>query len=280
MKIGMIGAGKVGFSLGKFFAQSGVSLTGYYSRNPKSAQKAAEFTDSNDYRSIQALVEDSDAIFITVPDTAISSVYREVSRFEITNKYLCHCSGALAVKEAFPDIEKTGAYGVSIHPLFPISSKLESYKELSDAFFCLEGDAQAVERFSAMLRKTGASVQKISNENKVRYHAACVTASNFMCALMQKSEELLLSCGFTSEGAREALAPLMRSNLEHLLKNGAEASLTGPIERGDEATVKKHLQALSGEEAELYRCLSAVLLEIAKRKHPQADYRRLEELLS
>ena len=43
MKTGFIGAGKVGFSLGKMFAESGLPLTGYYSRQREAAQEAAAF---------------------------------------------------------------------------------------------------------------------------------------------------------------------------------------------------------------------------------------------
>jgi predicted dinucleotide-binding enzyme len=44
MKIGFIGAGKVGFSLGKYFCEHGLDVIGYFSRNPQSALQAAEFT--------------------------------------------------------------------------------------------------------------------------------------------------------------------------------------------------------------------------------------------
>ena len=107
MKTGIIGAGKVGFTLGKFFSQGGIKITGYYSRNPESARQAAAFTDSSFYDNLEKLIEDSDAIFITVPDRAITEVYRQISRYEINDKYICHCSGAMSSGDAFPDIEKT-----------------------------------------------------------------------------------------------------------------------------------------------------------------------------
>ena len=75
MNIGLIGAGKVGFSIGRFFSDGGVRITGYCSRNPDSAREAAAFTNSRYYSSIKDLTADSDAIFITVPDSAIRSVY-------------------------------------------------------------------------------------------------------------------------------------------------------------------------------------------------------------
>ena len=281
MKIGVIGAGKVGFSLGKFFEQEGVRLSGYYSRNPESAKEAAAFTNSRYYSDLGELVQDSDAIFITVPDGVIQSVYRKILTFQIQGKYLCHCSGALTAENAFPAIRASGAYGVSVHPLFPISSKYASYRELRNAFFCLEGAEKAVSVFRTLLENLGVPVRILSPEAKVRYHAGCVTASNFVCALAQESIELLTGCGFTEEEARCAIAPLMRSNLEHLLEVGPIAALTGPVERNDTATIHRHLENLETPEQQLlYRQLSQKLVKMARQKHPEQDYEQMSALLN
>ena len=135
MNIGIVGAGKVGFSFGRLLAEKGMRISGYYSRNSDSAREAAEFTNSGHYTDLGKLIEDSDAIFITVPDNAITEVYRQVAEFEIQDKYICHCSGACTAEEAFPGIHAQGAYAISIHLLFPISSKYNCWRELAGAFF-------------------------------------------------------------------------------------------------------------------------------------------------
>ena len=75
MRAGFIGAGKVGFSLGRYLAEGGVTVTGYYSRNSRSAREAAEFTGTDHYEDLDAITADSDTLFITVPDGAISGVW-------------------------------------------------------------------------------------------------------------------------------------------------------------------------------------------------------------
>lgn len=280
MNIGFIGAGKVGFSLGKFFAEGGISVTGYWSRHGKSAREAALFTGTKGYDALQALVQDSDALFLTVPDGAICSVFQTLRKLEIKGKQICHCSGAMTVAEAFPDIGQLGAYGYSIHPLFPISSKLTSYRELADAFFCMEDTGPHVAWWKAQLQSLGASVQIIAGEGKARYHAACAISSNLMCALVQQSIELLQSCGFSPQEALKAMTPLIKSNLAHLMEVGPTAALTGPVERGDTQTVQKHLACFrSEEERELYRAVSRKLVEMAQRKNPSRSYQTLETLL-
>ncbi len=280
MKIGFIGAGKVGFSLGKFFSHNGITVTGYYSRHRESAQEAAEFTGSMCYDALGALIQDSDALFLTVTDAAIPSVFQQLKEFELSGKQICHCSGAMSAQEAFSGIAQTGAYGYSIHPLFPISSKLESYRELSGAFFCIEGDETHLSDWEALLSSLGPQVRIISGASKVRYHAACAIASNLMCALVQQSLDLLADCGFDTRDALDALAPLMRSNLSHLIDDGPKHALTGPAERCDLVTVEKHLQAMpEGNARALYCAASEKLVQIAASKHPDRDYQPLIQLL-
>lgn len=280
MKIGFIGAGKVGFSLGKFFAQGGITVTGYYSRHGESSKEAALFTESKQYDKIDELVNESDAIFLTVPDMVISSVFEQIKELKIANKQICHCSGAMTVREAFPDIENTGAFGYSIHPLFPISSKYETYRELSGAFFCLEGNGPHLEEWQRLLESLGAKVQMIPGEAKVRYHAACAISSNLICALVQESLDMLVSCGFSRDLALKAISPLLASNVEHIIADGPVPSLTGPMERNDILTVEKHLKCFeTPQDEELYRAVSKKLIEVAEKKNPQRNYEEMKRIL-
>ena len=75
MKIGFIGAGKVGFSLGKYFAGNGLEISGYFSRSESSAREAAAFTGTDFFMSAKKLILVSDAVFLTVPDDEIKNTY-------------------------------------------------------------------------------------------------------------------------------------------------------------------------------------------------------------
>lgn len=281
MKVGFIGAGKVGFSLGKFFVQGGIPVTGYYSRHRDSAQEAAQFTETKTYHDLESLIQASDALFCTVPDGAIPAVFQALGNFEIRGKQICHCSGALTAQEALGDRPGGGAYYYSIHPLFPVSDPYTAYRELSGAFFCLEGEGPHLSWWAETLRSMGPRVRILEPEAKLRYHAACAVASNLMCALGKVSLELLDGCGFSQEEALQALSPLMEANLAHLLRDGPAAALTGPVERCDTVTVAKHLTVLPDPAGQaLYRAASQKLTELAREKHPEADYTPMDELLN
>ncbi len=280
MKTGFIGAGKVGCTLGKVFSEGGIRMTGYYSRHIESAKAAAVFTGTHCYDELETLVHDSDAIFITVPDGVITDIFKELTKFDIKGKHICHCSGSMSAGEAFPGIYEAGAIGCSIHPLFPISDKFTTYKEVTDAFFCLEGDEEGVSFWETQLNSLGIRTQVIDPDSKVSYHAGCAIASNLVCALMQESLHLLAGCGFSDKAAREALAPLIRSNVEHVISDGVESALTGPVERNDIKTVQKHIACFpTKKEKELYCTVSSNLIQIAGEKHPETDYSEMERIL-
>ncbi len=281
MRIGFIGAGKVGFSLGKYFAENGAELSGYYSRSFTSAEDAAAFTGSKAFDEPAKLIKVSDAVFITVPDGTIRSVWDDIKLLDLKGKMICHCSGAMTAAEAFPDVLSKGASGFSIHPLFPVSSKYETYKLLGSAFFCIEGDADGISVWHDIFTSIGNPVRIIDGSVKVRYHAACAISSNLMCGLAQLSLDLLQKCGFTEHEALEALRPLAMSNMQRLFEVGPNEALTGPVERNDVSTVSKHLRCFDTDnDRAMYTSVSRKLTEIASKRHPDSDYSEMERLLS
>ncbi len=280
MKIGFIGAGKVGFSLGKYFATHGVPVTGYYSRTARHAQQAADFTGTTAFDSPAAAAQASDALFLTVPDGAIGQVYHDLPRDAIKGKLICHCSGALPSTQAFPGVEEAGGFGYSVHPLFAVSDPYRSYQELADVFFCIEGSPARLDSVKTLLEGCGNPVQVIRPEDKVRYHAAAAVASNHVVALVAESLDLLETCGFTREGALKALRPILVGNMAHLAQAGPVDSLTGPVERCDTATVQKHLDAMPTQaEREMYALLSQKLVQVAEEKHPNRSYEPMKQVL-
>lgn len=280
MKIGFIGAGKVGFSLGKYFSEHEIKITGYYSQNPQSAKEASKFTNSKFYHDINQLINDSDIIFITVPDSKINLIYHQIKNKNISGRQLCHCSGAMTTEEAFPDIAKYHAYGYAIHPLFPISSKYSSYLELKNAFFCIEGNNKYLTKWENFFHKLGNPVRIISPETKTKYHTACTIASNLVCGLIAESIVLLKKCGFSEEEALVALKPLAISNINRIFDTNPVNALTGAIERCDMITIQKHLACLDSElDLQIYKYLSLKLIELAQEKHSNINYKFLKQLL-
>jgi len=272
MRIGIIGAGKVGTTLGKYLSIHGKNVTGFYSRTHESADEAATFAETETYSSLCKLVEKSDVIFITTPDGVIPQVWGDLLHQDISNRIICHFSGSLS-SHVFSGREEAGASGISMHPMYAFSDKFHSYEQFHTAYLTLEGDPEAVAVMKPMWEAIGHHVLTLKAEDKIKYHAAAAMASNEMLGLMQASLDILSECGFSEKDSMALLTPLVQGNIASMLEKGCVNALTGPVERGDAQTVRKHLQALEGSKAgKIYQSLGSTMVELAKRRNPDRDY--------
>ena len=277
-KVGFIGAGKVACSMGKYFSEHGIPVTGYYDSNPDSADDAATFTGSRVFTDEEELVAASDCLFIATPDDVIVTVWNKIKTMDIREKIIGIFSGSLS-SGLFSGIDLTGASGISIHPMYAFSDRFSDYRQLHTASFTMEGEESGVAFFRALFEEWGHTVSVIDSDKKTRYHAAASVASNLMVGLYEMSLSMLTDCGFTAEEAGAFLSPLIEKNTAAMLEKGPEAALTGPVERGDVDTVRHHMKVLTPEERKVYIPLAKRLTAIAARKNPERDYRDMEELL-
>lgn len=277
MEIGIIGAGKVGCSMGKYMREHDLSVAGYFSRQRESSEQAGTFTDTKVFEDLESIVRACDLLLITTPDDVIGSVWEEVREMPVKDKIICHFSGSIS-SAVFTEIEHTGASGCSIHPMYAFSDKFTSYRQLDTVMFTVEGQDKAVAVVERLLSGMGNRVLNISPEGKELYHCCASLASNFMIGLFQMSLDLLTECGIPEETGQELLTPLVRNNMEAMLQNGTQRALSGPIERGDTGTVQKHLAVLREKDRQLYKRLGEKVLSVARRKNPERDYRELEQL--
>jgi predicted short-subunit dehydrogenase-like oxidoreductase (DUF2520 family) len=276
-RIGFIGAGKVGFSLGRLMAERGVSLTGYASRTLASAEGAAAFTGSRAYREPEALLEDSDIVFLTVPDDAVAAVWKPLSGGgRARGKVLCHTSGFLS-SEAFAGLAEAGGFGASLHPLMAVPDREGSWRLLADALYAVEGDPEALDRLAPVCAALGIAAGVVGKADKALYHCAAALVSNCAVALAFMGEGLFRSIGLAD--SVPGLLSLMLRNAQSVAERGPAGALTGPVERGDAGTVRAHLAALAGHDRELYRRLCLKLVELSRLKHPERDFGPLAEAL-
>lgn len=277
-KIGFIGAGKVGFTLGKYFSEAGLEVCGYYSKNPSSSIEAAEFTASSNFIDLKELVLNCNLLFITTPDDNIKEVWLTIQKFDLKDKIICHTSGSFS-STIFSDINTSGAFGYSIHPMFPFSDKLNAYKSLDKAYFSLEGDSCHFQQLKLFFEALGNKVISIKASQKSLYHLANVTVSNLVLSLLNIGTGYLQKCNVSEEEALNALFPLIEANIANIKAKGFKGALTGPIERGDTETIKKHLKVLPNNDYGLYKKLSLNLIKLAEQKNKNRNYENLKRKL-
>ncbi len=187
----------------------------------------------------------------------------------LAGKIFVHCSGALP-STVLEGANELGASAVAMHPLYAVSSRFACWHELEQAWFSLEGDPEGTRVLEALLRARGNQILHIGSEDKTRYHAAAVMASNLVVGLYNMAADELIRCGIPKKDAQAALAPLFMGNASHVAEGGVEASLTGPAARGDWTTLNAHLSVLDDDERRLaaYRALTDELIAIA---HPSDE---------
>lgn len=282
MKIGFVGAGRAGCSLGKYFSVKGtqarLQVTGYFSLMEEEARWAAAFTQSQYFDTVQDVIAASDTIILSTPDGAIKKVWESIKKDKIKGRIFCHLSGSLS-SDVFSGIEAYGAYPVSIHPMFAFSSKESVYQQLNQVCFTLEGNSHAVSEWKEIFTALGNPSLEISKEVKPKYHTAASLLSNHVIAVLETGYQLLCECGFSKEEARSFSSVLVRDNVEHVIKDGGVKALTGPVERADESTVEKHLSVLNEDQKSIYISCGRELLKLAKEKNPERDYRKMEKML-
>lgn len=279
MKIGFIGAGRVGCSFGKYLKEKDFEISGYLSRNYENAKLAADFTDSLCFGDFYSLLENSDIIFVTVSDSAISNVWDKLSFEDLKGKYVCHCSGALT-SEIFEGALEKGAFVCSVHPMLAVSDRFSDFKKFAGAFFTVEGNEKAYSLIKKILEDAGNTVKIIENpQKKSLYHLSCALQSNLINVLVYMGTSFLKECGFEEDEAVQAVKPLIRGNLENIFLKGPIGALTGPVERGDVSTVKKHIELLKNDDKVIYKLLSKKLVEIAEIKNPDTCYDKMKKIL-
>ena len=286
MRIGIIGAGKVGTSFGLFLKDRGETITGYASRTYGSACAAAALTDSKAFLDPLELIRDSELIFLTVVDDQIEPLAAELAerlaksspRRDPAASYhpiFVHMSGAHSVL-ALDTLAAAGFETATLHPLQSVSEIERARTAFGESLFSAE--VMPGGGFEGWLATIGISFVRIEAENKALYHAGAVFASNFVVTLLDAAIQLFEQVGFTEEEARRGLMPLVYGSVDNVARSGAEKALTGPVARGDVATVAKHLEALEAldamdvlntgtlpETAVLYKSLSEATLSLAMR---------------
>lgn len=267
MKVGFIGAGRMGFTLGKHLKlRSDLEIVGYYSKSKESAKEAAEFTDTKYYENLKELVVDADTLFLTVPDGQIAVMVEQLDRLGaiMDGKILIHTSGALSSR-VFSGISYP-VYGYSIHPIYAVNSKFTSYENFSECFITLEGHPRYLEQLQTVFAQIGHFTKLISADDKVKYHGSAVFASNLVVGLYQMATDLLKQCGFDDLEAKKALDALFINNVNNVVAVGTTDALTGPVARADKQTIINHMSVLDGDYLNAYKAISDCLIPVALRQ--------------
>lgn len=276
MRIGFIGAGKVGSAFGRYLNQQGVAIGGYFDHTPTKANHAAQMTNSTACSKAVQVPSCSDIILITTQDDQITAACKSLCRDgNITSRHLVgHMSGTHA-STILNAAQANGATIFSIHPLQAFADEERALEELPGTFFSLEGQGKNLQKIESIFIKTGNPYFVIRSKHKKLYHLSACVFSNYLVTLVEFGLLALENSGLDPRQGFKAMRPLLEGTLENINKMGTARALTGPIARGDSGTIAGHIKALDSENltelSNFYKFMGRLTLKLADKNNLQSD---------
>lgn len=280
----IVGAGRLGTALSAALVRRGWKLRLVVDTDARAARESRRLVGAGRAAAtIGRAARPGDVVIIAVPDASVGRVAAALAASgpDWAGRTALHTSGILPAGALGP-LRERGARTASLHPVQSIPRKDTPASAFRGVVWGIEGDEAALVTAEAIVRSLGGHVLRLSEKEKPLYHAACALASNALVALTAASFDLLRAAGIDEKTASAALLPLMQGTLQNVKSLGPREALTGPLSRGDEATIKKHLEALRGEPGALavYQALGNRALGLAARKGlPASRVRTLRRLL-
>ena len=270
LAISIIGAGRMGGALALALDHAGYSIDNLVYRRIEpppglttAFHRQPHVCKIDDLRSVS-----SDIIFVTTQDSEIGVASKQLEDLVQDSPAVFITSGALSSK-SIENLKDRGCKTGSIHPLVSISDPITGAEQFTGVYFCVEGDSEAVAIAGSIVECLDGHSFSIPTDKKPLYHAAAVTSSGHLVALIDIAIGMLEKCGLEPTEGKKVLLPLVESTLDNLKEQALEASLTGTFARGDVETFNSHVTAIerdgSKDLLEIYLALAARSVEIAER---------------
>ena len=280
----IVGAGRLGTVLGAALVRRGWTAASIVDKDARAARESRRIIGRGKAASgLGRTARPGDVVIIAVPDDAVGRVAAGLARSGVTwaGRFVFHTSGLLPARVLEP-LRKRGARVASVHPVQSFPRKDAPPSIFRGITWGVEGDPAAVEAAEEMVRRLRGNVLLLSEKNKPLYHAACSLASNALIALEWTAAGLFGAAGIEETAAAGMLFPLAQGTLQNVNNLGLERALTGPILRGDVATVRKHLEALREDPHArgVYLVMGKQMLRLAEKNGlPAGRVRTLKRLL-
>lgn len=272
--LSIIGGGHVGRVFGRLFATipaGGLQAQDVLTRSIASARGAADFIGADTFRPIAdyAQLRRADVYLLAVGDDQIAPACAALAAAApLRDAIVFHCSGALPSSH-LSAASAAGAHVASVHPIRSFADPVAVAAQFGGTFCGVEGDAAALAVLTPALTAIGARPVPIDAAAKTVYHAAAVFASNYLVTVLDAALRAYQAAGIPEPLAREMAQPLASEAMANVFRLGAAAALSGPIARGDLATVERQRRAVTAWDAptgELYNALIAPTVALAARK--------------
>ncbi|NYJ06078.1 Rossmann-like and DUF2520 domain-containing protein [Petropleomorpha daqingensis] len=243
LRVGVIGAGRVGAVLGAALAAAGHDVVAAAGLSSASAERAARLLPGTPLLHADEVVAASDLVVLAVPDDTLPGLVAGLAETGAWRRgqLTFHTSGAHGLAVLAP-AQLEGVLPLALHPAMTFTGAPEDVDRLVGAPFGVTSRPEHRAVAETLVLEMGGEPFYVAEEDRGLYHAALVTGANHLVTLVAEAADLLRTAGV--EDPARVLTPLLTAALDNGLRRG-DRGLTGPVSRGDVGTVANHLETLN-----------------------------------
>jgi len=265
LRIGVVGAGRVGAVLGAALSRAGHSVVAASGVSAESLRRAERLLPGVEIRAPDEVVAMAEFVVLAVPDDALRQLVAGLAATGAwrEGQLVAHTSGAHGVGVLDPAAAQ-GVLPLALHPVMTFTGRLEDIDRVEGATFGVTAPDELRAVAEALVVEMGGEPVWVPERARPLYHAALTVGANHLVTLV--NDALGLLGGAEVEQPARLLAPLLSAALDNVLRLG-DAALTGPVSRGDVATLATHLRTLAAEAPDVLPSYVAMARRTAQRAH-------------
>jgi predicted short-subunit dehydrogenase-like oxidoreductase (DUF2520 family) len=270
LTISLIGSGNLAQVLGPALRSAGYRIASVAARNSRSSEKRARALALK-LSAAATRLEDgppqADVVWLCHTDDALAeTASRLARRTGWKGTIVFHSSGALT-SDVLAPLQQAGAHTASLHPMMTFVPGTQP--QLKTVPFAVEGDREAVAAARRIVARLGGEIFEIEKNAKVLYHALGSFSSPLLVATLVTAERVGQGAGLSRAQTRRIIGPILTQTLQNYMERSAAAAFSGPVQRGDLNTVRRHLRELKKvpEASGVYRALVRSALRDLPARH-------------
>ena len=280
LRVGVVGAGRVGAALGAALARAGHEVVAASGVSEQSIARAERLLPGVALLPADEVVAESEFVLLAVPDDVLRPLVSGLADTDAwrAGQLVAHTSGAQGIGVLDPAAAR-GVLALALHPVMTFTGRPEDVDRLLGATFGVTAPDELRPVAESLVVEMGGEPVWVPESARPLYHASLTIASNHLVTLVNDALDLLTRAGVDAPG--RLAAPLLSASLDNVLRLG-DAALTGPVVRGDVATVAAHVATLTREAPDVlpaYRAMARRTAERA-RESGRLSAERAAELLA
>jgi predicted short-subunit dehydrogenase-like oxidoreductase (DUF2520 family) len=249
--------------LGSALARAGHHVVAASGVSAASRRRAEQWLPGVPLRPPDEVVAAADFVLLAVPDDALRPLVAGLAATDIwrPGQLVAHTSGAHGIDVLDPAAAR-GVLPLALHPVMTFTDRPEDLDRLDGASFGVTAPEELRPVVEALVVELGGDPIWVPEPARPLYHAALSLGANHLVTLVNDATDTLTHAGVQS--AARLIAPLLSASLDNALRLGDRA-LTGPVSRGDVATVAVHLTTLRREAPDVVPAYVAMARRTAQR---------------